>query len=409
VALSGAKLARDAGREFDLVVFGASGYTGRLVAAAVAQRAAADTRWAIAGRDRERLARVGEELRVEHGVTPDRIVADALDPHAMGELANRSRAVVTTVGPYARYGSALVEACASAGTDYADLTAEASWMRAMILAWHDRARERGARIVHACGFDSVPSDLGVWVLQQEAVRRYGRPCHAIVHAFGPLAGGVSGGTVASAMDQAERLSASPDARRELRDADLLAPGGTPSRDPIGPLLPMRHAGIDDWTAPYPMAASNAKIVRRTRHLLGEPWGAQVSYLERVRLATWARAAAVTVATVSVVALARLAPVRRAAAQFLPHPGDGPSVERRGRGFFRSTLAGEVAGAEQPLVVRVECALDPGYGATSRMLAEVGLHLAEDPPQSGGGVLTPAVAAGEALLERLDSTGVHFRR
>ena len=406
-------------RDLDLIVFGASGYTGRLVAEAVARRAPAGLRWAIAGRDPQRLGAVRRDLGLDadtldvdtvdvNTVDVNTVVADAGDPASLAAMARRTRAVVTTVGPYARYGTPLVAACVEAGTDCADLTGEPLWMRDTIEAFHGSARATGARIVHACGFDSVPSDLGMFALQTAAQERHGRPCRDVVHAYGPIAGGVSGGTIASGLDLMEVTVGDPAARRALADPDLLAPGGAASRDPVGPLWPTRHPGLDGWTTPFVMAAANGKVVRRTRHLLGEPWGEDVRYLERLRAGTWARSAAMGVGTAFATAAMATRPVRRLARRFLPKPGDGPSEAVRGRGFFRTTLVGRVDDATPPVIAHVEADFDPGYGATSRMLSEVGLGLALQELDGPGGVLTPAVAGGSRLVERLGEVGIRVR-
>jgi short subunit dehydrogenase-like uncharacterized protein len=390
-------------RDLDLIVYGASGYTGRLVAAAVAARAPAGLRWSVAGRDRDRLARVRDDVAHDAEI----LVADAHDADALAEMARRTRAVVTTVGPYARHGTPLQVACAEAGTHAADLSGEPLWMRDTIDLLHDRARGTGARLVHACGFDSVPSDLGVLAVQEAALRRHGRPCRRIVHAFGPMRGGVSGGTLSSGLATLDAVTEDPPARRALGDPDLLAPGGAPSPDPLGGAWPQRHVHLDDWTAPFPMAHINAKVVRRTRHLLDEPWGEEVSYLERMRTETWARAAAIGLGTSVGVALMSAKPLRALARRALPKPGQGPSDEVRENGFFRSTLIGHVDAAVPPLIGRVAGSGDPGYAATARMLAETGLLLALDEVPVEGGVLTPAVAGGRRLIERLREVDVRI--
>ena len=390
-------------RDLDLIVYGATGYTGRLVAAAVAARAPAGLRWALAGRDRAKLARIRDEIAPDAEI----LVADAHDSDALEAMARRTRAVVTTVGPYARYGTPLQVACAEAGTHAADLTGEPLWMRETIDLLHDRARTTGARLVHACGFDSVPSDLGVLAVQEAATRRYGRPCRRIVHAFGPMNGGVSGGTLASGLETLNLVARDPRAGRALGDPDLLAPGGAPSPDPLGPAWPQRHAHLDGWTAPFAMAAINAKVVRRSRQLLGEPWGEDVAYLERLRAATWARAAAVGLGGALGVALLRAAPIRALAHRLVPASGQGPSATVRERGFFRTTLIGHVDADTPPSIGRVEGRGDPGYAATARMLAETGLLLALDEVPVEGGVLTPAVAGGRRLIERLREVDVRI--
>lgn len=398
----------DDSRTFDLVVFGATGFTGRLVAEALRRRAAPQLRWAVAARDRERLAAVAAEL----GGVPT-IVADVRDAASLQAMTRRTRALVTTVGPYARYGTPVVAACVASGTHYADLTGEPTWIRSIIDAFHDEARATGTRIVPACGFDSVPSDLGVLRLQHEALARRGRPHARVVHAVGPVSGGISGGTIASGLDLADALAHDPKARTALFDPDLLAPDGTPSDDPFGPRQPVRHAGLDGWTAPFVMTVANAKVVRRTRFLLDEPWGETMGYVERAWLPTWARAAGLTAAIGAAAGLLAIRPVRRLAERWLPAPGSGPSESSREQGFFVSTLVGYDADGHPEARLRLSFDRDPGYGATARMLAEMGLLLAEatDLPAAGaarGGVLTPAIAGGREYLERLTQVGLDLR-
>ena len=393
-------------RDFDLIVFGASGYTGRLVADAVQALRSSDVRWAIAGRDASRLAPIAARL----GDVPI-VTADARDPASLEAMTRRTHAIVTTVGPYARYGTPLVAASVATGTHYADLTGEPTWIRSIIDRFHEPARQGGTRIVPACGFDSVPSDLGVAELQRIGLSHWGRPFASVVHAMGPASGGVSGGTIASAMDLADAMANDGDQRHALLDPDLLAPGGAPSNDPLGPLRPTRHAGLEGWSAPFVMAVANAKMVRRTRFLLGEPWGDEVNYLERARVATWARAATLTLATGMGAAVLSTRPLRRLAERMLPGPGSGPSRTAREQGFFVSTFVGYDRGGRAKTRLRLSFDRDPGYGATSRMLAAMGLHLAAggdaakatDPAR--GGVLTPAVAGGSAYLERLTAAGL----
>lgn len=396
-------------RDLDLVVWGASGYTGRLVTQAVARRAPPGLRWTVGGRSEEKLKDVLDALPTGSATPAAPLVADAADRDAMATLAGRTHAVVSTVGPYNRYGTPLVEACAAAGTDYADLTAELPWMRRNIDALHAQAHATGARIVHAAGFDSVPSDLGVFVLQQAAIERYGRPCDEIVHLFGPASGGVSGGTIQSGLDLLSGATADPTARQALTDPDLLAPGGTPGESGTGGLKPVWHARHAAWGAPFVMAAVNSKVVRRTRHLLGEPWG-NVTYLERTRAKTYARALLISGATAVAGALLVWGPTRKVLTKLLPKPGQGPSERLRREGFFKSELVGHVvdaAGQSNTVHVHTQANADPGYEATARMLAEMGLLLALRETGTPGGVLTPAVAGGEAYVARLNAAGVRI--
>ncbi len=383
-------------------MWGATGYTGRLLAAAMAQSAPAGFRWALAGRDRVRL----EALRRELGCDAEVLLAEAHDQVSLVALARRTRVVASTVGPYAQHGTKLVAACLEAGSDYADLTGEVLWMRRCVDAFDAPARANGVRLVHACGFDSVPSDLGLWLLQRTALERHGRPCRRVMHVFGPMSGGVSGGTVASGMTLLAEAADDPGARRALADPDLLVPGAAPSPHAREPWWPQRAPGLGHWTAPFPMAAVNTRVVRRTRALLGEPWGHDVRYRERLRVPSWPLAALVGIGVSVVPLMLANGLLRRWLRRWLPRPGEGPQATALARGFFRTTVIGEVDGVRERVLVRVTSDLDPGYGATVRMLREVCMLLALGESDAAGGVLTPASLGAARLLERLDAAGIH---
>lgn len=389
--------------DLDLVLWGATGYTGRLVAKAVSETAPKRLRLALGGRDRERLEKVRHDL----GVDAQIIVGEAHDEAGLAAMAGRTRTVISTVGPFARHGTPLVRACVAAGADYADIAGEVTWMRRSIDAFHEDARGSGARIVHACGFDSVPSDLGLLVLQQAALERHGRPCHRVSHVFERVSGGVSGGTVASTLHMLSEEAGDRSGRRALADPDLLAPGAPPSAAERNPWWPRRHRDFEGWTAPFPLAAVNERVVRRSRALLGEPWGSDFRYRERMRTESWWKAAAIGAATVAGPPLLGLPPLRRLAERLAPEPGEGPSDAEREGGSLRSTLVGRVPQVPEPIIVHIDSDHDPAYGATARMLAAVGLALAQDELDAPGGVLTPAVAGGTRLVERLEAAGIHF--
>lgn len=316
--------------------------------------------------------------------------------------------MLSTVGPYARHGTPLVAACAEAGSDYADLSAEPVWMRRTVDRFHARAQRTGARLVPACGFDALPSDLGTWLLQRVALERHGRACHRVTHLFGPLSPGLSGGTLVTSLAVVADAARDAGTRRALADPDLLAPGSAPSPAPRDPWWPQREPTLRAWTAPFLMSAVNAKVVRRTRALLGEPWGTDFRYRERLRAAHPVSAAALGAATRLAPAALAFGPLRRLVRWLGPKPGSGPSDAQRARGAFRTALIGYVEGAQDPVVARVEADLDPGYGATARMLAEVGLALANEEPEAPGGVLTPAFVGGMGLVERLAAAGIRLR-
>lgn len=262
---------------FDLIVYGASGYTGRLVAEYLARRRAGepDLKWAMAGRDRQKLAGVREEIGASH-LTP-LLFADACEPHSLCELAARSRLVLSTVGPYQLYGSTLVAACAKAGTDYVDLCGEPAWMREMIDAYEDTAKNTGARIVFSCGFDSVPFDLGVLLLQNEARLRYGAPCREIKARVRKMKGALSGGTIAS-------LRATHMACKDQTVADLVAspfaltPGFQGPEQPPGD-APLFDESLNVWLAPFIMVPINTKNIHRSNMLLDHVYDADFRYSE----------------------------------------------------------------------------------------------------------------------------------
>jgi short subunit dehydrogenase-like uncharacterized protein len=392
-------------REFDLVLFGASGFTGRLVADHIA-RSADRPRWAIAGRDRAKLEALGLGVQV--------LVADAHDRPALDALARRTKVVCTTAGPYARYGSELVAACAEAGTHYCDLTGEVAWMRRMIDRHHARATATGARIVHTCGFDSIPSDLGTWALQQEFTARFGRPAERVTALFGETRGGISGGTAASALQMAADADADREVRAILGDPYALDPA------PRGPRPPAPDEAAIGWnrqlrmfTAPFVMAQVNTRVVRRAHALAGLPWGEGFVYREVMSTPGSARgavmAAAITGGLGGFAFALRHKRLRELLARRLPKPGEGPSREDRERGHWKVRFVGEAGanGTADTLIYTASDRADPGYGSTAKMLGESALCLALDPLTSGGGVTTPSLAMGGALLDRLRRAGLTF--
>jgi len=385
--------------DFDLVVYGATGFTGRLVAEYLAKREGPE-HIALAGRSAGKLAEVAAEL----GVDWPMVVADADDPKALKALAESTKAVVTTVGPYWKYGLPLVEACATAGTHYADLAGEVLFMRESIDRYDELAKQTGARIVHASGFDSIPSDLGAYLLQQASGGELGETMMAVRWA----SGGFSGGTVASGIGQAMAAKEDPGLRQIMADPYALTPGHG-GRDQGDQLWVHYEPVLDSWTGPFVMAAINTRVVRRSNLLSGFAYGRDFTYKEVVAtgpgITGRARATALATASTGGMAALSVGPLRAVAMRFLPEPGEGPSPEARERGGFRvefrSTLPdGRIIGAE------VIGKGDPGYAATSRMLSESGLCLAST--QGPGGVLTPSAAMGDDLVERLRGAGMTLR-
>ena len=391
-------------RDFDVIVFGATGFTGRLVADYLRTCAPREhLRWAIAGRNRDKLAGLGLGVPI--------VVGDALDLAAMRELARRTKVVCTTTGPFARYGSELVAACAETGTHYCDLTGEVQWMRRMIDAHHERARTTGARIVHACGFDSIPSDLGTWAAQRAFVARFGHPARKVTGLYGEQSGRLSGGTLASAIETMREAAADRTIRALLGKPYALDP------DPDGdhPAAPdERSIGWEPhlkmFTAPFVMAQVNTRVVRRAHALAGAPWGKDFVYREVMSTPGTARGAAMAAGiTGAVLALgfAMMRPMLRdQLARRGPQPGAGPSAEQRARGHWTLRLVAEAARGEA-LIFTVSDRADPGYGSTAKMLGEAALCLAQEPLSSPGGVQTPSVAMAGPLLDRLRRAGLVF--
>jgi short subunit dehydrogenase-like uncharacterized protein len=391
-------------RDLDVIVFGATGFTGRLVADYLQRRAEHEpVRWAIAGRSRDKLEALGMGVPI--------LVADALDPAAVRELARRTKVVCTTAGPFARYGSELVAACADAGTHYCDLTGEVAWMRRMIDAHHARAQQTGARIVHTCGFDSIPSDLGTWAAQQAFIERFGHPARKVTALYGEQSGGFSGGTLASALDTTREASDDRDVRALLGNPYALDPDPGAAR----PAAPDERAigwepHLKRFTAPFVMAQVNTRVVRRAHALAGAPWGADFVYREVMSAPGNARGAIMALGITGGLAALELALTRPRLRDLIgkrgPQPGEGPSDEVRARGHWKLRLVAEGAPDEVLIYVASDRA-DPGYGSTAKMLGESALCLALDPLRSPGGVQTPSVAMAQPLLDRLRRAGLTF--
>lgn len=408
-------------REFDIVLYGASGFVGKLTAEYLA-RAGGDARIALAGRSTERLLAVRKTLGDSAQSWPI-LAADAASPSSLNEMAARTQVVVTTVGPYSRYGMPLVAACAAAGTDYADLTGEAMFIRESIDLYHKQAADTGARIVHCCGFDSIPSDLSVYALYRAARDDGAGELGDTNFVMRSFSGGVSGGTVASMVDVMQATSSDPDLRRELADPYTLSTdrGAEPEVGPQ-PDLPWRRGRqiapelAGHWTTGFVMASINTRVVRRSNALQDWSYGRRFRYTENMSLGS-SSLAPVTSAVASGVGKAtfalgsryfRLLP-RRLVDRVVPKPGTGPSPEARERGYYRiETYTTTTSGARY--VARMEQQGDPGYKATSVLLGECGLALALDRDKLSDlhGVLTPAAAMGDALLARFGAAGVSLR-
>ena len=401
-------------REFDLIVWGASGFTGRLVAEYLRDNypVGGDLRWAVAGRNPDKLGQIlkGLEFKTE---LPDVLIADSNDPESLDRLARKTRVILTTVGPYAKYGSELLRACAENGTHYCDLAGEAQWIQQMIDRYQLSAEESGARIVNCCGFDSIPSDIGVQFLQNHAVAESGKPCQQVSLVVRAMKGGASGGTFASMMTALEQARSDPQIRRALGNPYSLNPAGERS-GPDG----SDQSGVEFnelanvWTAPFVMAAINTRVVRRTNALLDYPYGKDFSYRESMATgsgpAGWTRAAVTTAGLGGFVLAASFDFSRKhLVSRLIPKPGEGPTREQRENGYFNMQLFGKTD-AGDVFRVRVKGDRDPGYGSTSKMMSECAVCLAKDDLEVGGGLWTPASAMGSHLQKRLsERAGLSF--
>ena len=375
-------------RPFDIVVYGATGYTGRLVAEYLAHHyQGKGPKWAMAGRSAEKLAKVRDLI----GAPADTplIVADSDDAASMAALAESARVVITTVGPYQLYGEPLLAACVAAGTDYADLCGEPVWMRQMIDKYDAPAKASGARISFSSGFDSIPFDLGVLMLQQEAAAKFGKPAPRVKGRVRAMKGTFSGGTAASLKESLKTLAKHPSLLPYMTSPFGLTPGFDGPGQPSG-LLPEYDSSLDSWAAPFVMAAINTKNVHRTNFLLGHPYGADFRYDEMVLTSPGEMGKQAADALTS----ALKAPFGSGGG---PKPGEGPTPEERETGFYDVLFVGEYPDG-QTIRYGVKGRYDPGYGSTSRMIAETGIALLDC--KADGGVSTPGALLGETLVTRL---------
>jgi len=392
----------------DLTVFGATSFVGQILTRYLAEQFGTQgpLKWAIAGRSESRLT----ALRVSLGLTAGKlplVVADAADAAALRKLCTGTRVVISTVGPYALYGEPLVQACAETGTDYCDLTGEMQWIRRMIRAYEQAARKSGARIVPSCGFDSIPSDLGVHFLQREAHARFGRPCTEVKMRVRTMRGGVSGGTIATLMNAVKEASVDPALRRELANPYSICPEAhAPGVRQPNVMSATYDTDFDSWVAPFVMSAINTRIVQRSNALSGQAYGADFRYDEAVMMGRgmkgWLAAAGMTAGLAGFVIAGAVPPTRWALERFvLPAPGEGPSAEAQRKGCYDLRFLGRTAKGQE-LRVKVTGDRDPGYGSTAKMFGQAGACLALDLAESGraGGFWTPATLFGDRLIKRL---------
>jgi short subunit dehydrogenase-like uncharacterized protein len=380
-------------RPYDVVLFGATGFTGALTAEYLARHAPDGTRWALAGRKRQKLEDVRRRLGDRAAELP-LLEADVEDPASIRRLAESTKVVITTVGPYIHYGEPLVAACAAAGTDYVDLTGEPEFVDLMWLRYHEQAERTGARIVHSCGFDSIPYDLGALFTVQQLPE--GVPI--TVQGFVRAGGGFSGGTYASAIHILGRLRHGARVARQRRERED-RPIDRRVRGVAG--APHRDGTAGGWVVPFPTIDPQT-VLRSARAL--DRYGPDFSYSHYLVVGRLPMLVGMSAGAAAGIALAQLPPTRNLLLK-LKRSGQGPSSEQRERSWFRVRFVGEGGGRR---IVTEVTGGDPGYGETSKMLAQSGLCLAHDELPARAGQLTPAVAMGEALTARLQAAGIAFK-
>ena len=373
--------------EFDIIVHGATGFTGRLIAAHLHSRYGdgGPVKWAMSGRSRDKLARVRDEIGAPD--TTPLIVADAADPALLAAMVARTKAVITTVGPYQLYGEPLVAACATAGTDYLDLSGEPAWMAAMILRHDAAAGASGARIMFSCGFDSIPFELGVIHTQSLAMKHLGHPVAHVSGRVRGLRGGLSGGTAASGRATMAAIQADPSLLAVMFDPFALTPGFTGAAQPRGD-KPRYDPLIGANVGPFMMAAINTKNVHRSNFLQGHPWGSDFTYDE-----------------MAVVSEGAQTEFPALIGDDVPKPGEGPSLAEREAGFYDLLFVGVVGGVDgdgRQVRGAVHGDKDPGYASTAKLIAETAICLVHERSDVAGGIWVPGAALGQSLIDRLQS-------
>ena len=383
-------------REFDLVVFGASGYTGKLVAEYIQNEYGGDQslKWALAGRNKDKLAGIKEDLNLESDLTILKV--DSNDQESLDAMTSAAKCILTTVGPYQLYGSNLVESCAKNGTDYVDLTGEPGWMYEMINEHKETAKKSGARIVFSCGFDSIPFDLGVYFVQQAVRDKFGKPAQHVRGRVKAMNGEFSGGTIASLGATMATLKEKPELIKVLANPFSLTEGfeGPTQLDDSKVLLDEK---LNMWVAPFVMAPINTKNIHRSNALLGHEYGEDFCYDEMMIAGEGEEGKQIADAMTS---------ANPMGGEDVPQPGEGPSQESREQGNYDVQFFADID--EGCIEARVTGDMDPGYGSTSKMITESAICLIQDCNDLSGGIYTPAPAMGNKLIKRLiEKAGLTF--
>jgi short subunit dehydrogenase-like uncharacterized protein len=384
--------------KFDIIVYGATGFTGQLVAEYLAEHysGSGDPKWAMAGRNLEKLASVRDAI----GAAADTplIVADAGDVTSLKAMVDQAKSVISTVGPYQLYGSELVAACVGQGVDYFDLSGEPLWMRQMIDKHETAAKASGARIVFSCGFDSLPFELGAFFVQEAAKRAFGAPAARVKGRVRDMRGTFSGGTAASARATFEAVAKDLSLVALLKDPFVLTPGFQGPKQPPGN-RPVFEEDLQSWTAPFVMATINTRNIHRSNMLMGFPYGKEFIYDEMVLTGPGEKGEANAKRVMA-------ANTEKTGPSSLK-PGEGPSKEERENGRY-DLLYVAIASDGRQVRASVKGDRDPGYGSTSKMISECAICLLRDTPDVPAGIWTPGAAMGHKLIKRLvDHAGLTF--
>lgn len=390
---------------YTLIVFGATSFVGQILCRYLLDEFGASLSWAAAGRSLTKLETLRRELGDKAAGLP-LIVAESSDETSLRDMCDQTGVIVSTVGPYALYGEPLVKVCAESGTDYCDLTGEVQWVGAMIRRYESTARASGARIVHCCGFDSIPSDLGVHFLQREARLRFGQPCTRVKLRIKAMKGGVSGGTIASMLNIVEQAAKNMALRRELANPFSLCPanhGFSARQQDIN--FAQYDADFKSWISPFVMAGINTRVVHRSNALSGNAYGDKFVYDEASMTEPGVKGSALAhgmaIGIGGFMLAAAVPPLRHLLLHWLPKPGEGPSPAAQLKGYYDFRFLGSTEDGRQ-LRVKVTGDRDPGYGSTAKMLGQAAVCLARDIPKAGGGFFTPATLLGDQLVERLSA-------
>lgn len=399
--------------QYDIVIFGATSFVGKLICEYMIKQFSIDeVSWVLAGRSEQKLTELKNSLGDKAKDLPV-IIADANDLEGLKAMCEQTKVIMSTVGPYDLYGETLIQACVETGTDYCDLTGEPHWIRKMLDTYEEQAKKSGARIVHCTGFDSIPSDLGVYYTQREAQKLFGTPCTDIKMRIKNMRGGASGGTIATALNIAKEIKKDPQVRRDLVNPYSLCPKDHGFKIRQKPIKLEYDKSFNTWVGPFFMSSINTRIVHRSNALSENAYGEDFHYSEgvmtgkgfkgknRARSIYWGLAAFFTGAGFS--------PIRAFLGRFvLAKPGEGPSVKAQNNGFYDFRFVGTTNDGKE-IRTKVYGDMDPGYGSTAKIIGQAAVCLAQNVPSAvKGGFWTPATILGDNLIERLNAhSGVTF--